>query len=164
MKIHKNWKILKLWPLWPWKWPLNLSGLKNDQMDFILDLIFEINVFHWLKCTQILNYTIVYTYIFKIFKIHPLRPLTNPPFQIGFNKVHGNIFYSNISIQILMIFSLNSLCNFQRRKFNNIYLATKYFSLWLSKCCLWLLIAVATHKSQLVLWLSIQFAAFNSVF
>ena len=41
--------ILKFWPRWPQKQPLNLSSLKIHPMDFILNYIFEIIGFHWSK-------------------------------------------------------------------------------------------------------------------
>ena len=41
--------ILKFWPWWPWKWPLNLNSLGGCLMDFILNYIFEISGFYWPK-------------------------------------------------------------------------------------------------------------------
>ena len=41
--------ILKFWPWWPWKWPLNLNSLGGCLMDFILNYIFEISGFHLSK-------------------------------------------------------------------------------------------------------------------
>ena len=41
--------ILKFWPRWPRKRPLNLSSLKICPVDFILNYIFEISGFHWSK-------------------------------------------------------------------------------------------------------------------
>ena len=41
--------ILKFWPWWPRKWPLNLSSLKIRPVDFIVDYIFETSGFHWSK-------------------------------------------------------------------------------------------------------------------
>ena len=43
--------ILKFWPRWPQKRPLNLSSLKIRPVGFILNYIFEISGFHWSKCT-----------------------------------------------------------------------------------------------------------------
>ena len=39
MKSHKNMIVLKLWPQWPLKWPLNLNSLWGCPVDFILDYI-----------------------------------------------------------------------------------------------------------------------------
>ena len=41
--------ILKFWPRWPRKWPLNLSSLGGHPLDFNLNGVFEISGFHWSK-------------------------------------------------------------------------------------------------------------------
>ena len=75
MKSHKNYMILKFWPLWPRKWLLNLSSFRGCPVDFILDYIFEISDFHWSKWA--ITCLIRKTFIFQIFNIQPPKLLTN---------------------------------------------------------------------------------------
>ena len=65
--------ILKFWPRWPRKWPLNLSSLGGRPLDFNLNGIFEISGFHWSKWA--IDCLIWKTFIFQIFNIQPPRLL-----------------------------------------------------------------------------------------
>ena len=67
--------ILKFWPRWPRKWPLNLSSLGGRPLDFDLNGIFEISGFHWSKWA--IACLIWRTFIFQIFSLQPPRLLTN---------------------------------------------------------------------------------------
>ena len=71
------WKpmILKFWPRWPRKRPLNLSSLGGRPLDFNINSIFEISGFHWSKWA--IACLIRKTFIFWTFSLQPLRLLTN---------------------------------------------------------------------------------------
>ena len=67
--------ILKFWPRWPRKRPLNLSSLGGCPLDFFLNYISEISGFHWSKWA--IDCLIRETFIFQIFNFQPPRLLTN---------------------------------------------------------------------------------------
>ena len=67
--------ILKFWPRWPRKWPLNLSSLGGRPLDFNLNGIFEISGLHWSKWA--IACLIRRTFIFWIFSLQPPRLLRN---------------------------------------------------------------------------------------
>ena len=67
--------ILKFWPRWPRKRPLNLSSLGGRPVDFILNGIFKISGLLWSKWA--IDCLIWKTFIFQIFNIQPPRLLTN---------------------------------------------------------------------------------------
>ena len=68
--------ILKFWPRWPQKRPLNLSSLGGRPLDFNLNGIFEISGLHWSKWA--IACLIRRTFIFWIFSLQPPRLLTSP--------------------------------------------------------------------------------------
>ena len=84
--------ILKFWPRWPRKQPLNLSSLKGPPLDFNLNGIFEISGLHWSKWA--IACFIWRTFIFWIFSLQPPRLLTNLKNESFPNKTSYSSFWS----------------------------------------------------------------------
>ena len=105
--------ILKFWPRWPRKRPLNLGSIGGHPMDFILNGIFKISGFDWSKWA--IDCPILKTFIFQIFNIlsfevvwpwWPRRPRKEP--SENFQRLHfWNQFVPLIKMQYRVRYSLD---------------------------------------------------------